>query len=63
MPEAPIAISHTLGDGTNLRSAIESGKHKVVSEAEWKKHPKRHQKDDCRHRLGEGLGCCKANGG
>lgn len=28
----------------NLRSAIESGKHKVVSEAEWKKHPERHQR-------------------
>jgi PIN domain len=28
----------------NLRAAIESGKHKVVTQAEWKKHPKRHQK-------------------
>jgi hypothetical protein len=28
----------------NLRSAIESGKHKVVTEAEWNKHPKRQQK-------------------
>jgi hypothetical protein len=28
----------------NLRAAIESGKHKLVSEAEWKKRPKRHQK-------------------
>jgi len=28
----------------NLRVAIERGKHKVVTEAEWKKYPKRHQK-------------------
>ncbi len=28
----------------NLRAAIESGKHKVVTQAEWKKHSKRHQK-------------------
>jgi hypothetical protein len=28
----------------NLRASIESGKHKVVPEAEWRKHPKRHQK-------------------
>jgi hypothetical protein len=27
----------------NLRSAIESGKHKVVTREEWEKHPKRHQ--------------------
>jgi hypothetical protein len=28
----------------NLRAAIESGKHKVVTEAEWKKYPKRYQR-------------------
>ena len=28
----------------NLRVAIESGKHKVVTEVEWNKYPKRHQK-------------------
>ena len=28
----------------NLRSAIESGKHKVVSEAKWEKHSDRHRK-------------------
>jgi hypothetical protein len=28
----------------NLRSEIERGKHKVVTEEEWEKHPKRHQK-------------------
>jgi hypothetical protein len=28
----------------NLRTEIERGKHKVVTEAEWEKHPKRHQK-------------------
>jgi hypothetical protein len=28
----------------NLRVAIERGKHKVVTEAEWKTYPKRHQK-------------------
>jgi hypothetical protein len=28
----------------DLRCEIESGKHKVVTEAEWKKYPKRHQK-------------------
>jgi hypothetical protein len=27
----------------NLRTTIERGKHKVVTEAEWQKHPKRHQ--------------------
>jgi len=28
----------------NLRSAIERGQHKVVTETEWDKHPKRHQR-------------------
>jgi len=28
----------------NLRTEIERGKHKVVTEEEWEKHPKRHQK-------------------
>jgi hypothetical protein len=28
----------------NLRSTIESGTHKVVTQAEWKKHPKQHHK-------------------
>ena len=28
----------------NLRVAIESGKHRVVTQTEWSKHPKRHQR-------------------
>lgn len=28
----------------NIRSAIENGKHRIVTQAEWKKYPKRHQR-------------------